>query len=231
MNFCIMLLFDTGMRCNEMILMEPEDIKPDYILVKHGKGSKERVVPKSPALSKQLMKYRILRDPLEIAQSLERKRALDADDTCTVYAHLNQPMNPEKMTAEIMEFGYIERYYDRMTGQVKLNDWLQGYGVKIVSDRDRKRGENYQKMFGRSSGWFFTDNVRFLRPQPYEPHDSWSKTPVVRITSTPGVVKNLEGDTDPVEWDSCSISPDLIKIYQQKASAFHRNVMGRGLLA
>ena len=41
-----------------MILMEPEDIKPDYILVKHGKGSKERVVPKSPALSKQLMKYR-----------------------------------------------------------------------------------------------------------------------------------------------------------------------------
>ena len=45
MNFCIMLLLDTGMRCNEMILMEPEDIKPDYILVKHGKGSKERLVP------------------------------------------------------------------------------------------------------------------------------------------------------------------------------------------
>ena len=64
----IMLLFDTGMRCNEMILMEPEDIKPDYILVKHGKGSKERVVPKSPALSKQLMKYRTLRDgPLQRA--------------------------------------------------------------------------------------------------------------------------------------------------------------------
>ena len=57
----IMLLFDTGMRCNEMILMEPEDIKQDYILVKHGKGSKERVVPKSPALSKQLVKYCTLR--------------------------------------------------------------------------------------------------------------------------------------------------------------------------
>ena len=28
----------------------------------------------------------------------------------------------------------------------------------------------------------------------------------------PGVVKNLEEDTDPVEWDSCSISPDRIKI-------------------
>lgn len=45
-----------------MILMEPEDIKPDYILVKHGKGGKERVVPKSPALSKQLIKYCALRD-------------------------------------------------------------------------------------------------------------------------------------------------------------------------
>lgn len=44
----ITLLFDTGMRCNEMIMMEPEDIKKDYIVVKHGKGNKERVVPKSP---------------------------------------------------------------------------------------------------------------------------------------------------------------------------------------
>ena len=122
MNSVFMLLFDTGMRCNEMILMEPEDIKPDYILVKHGKGSKERVVPKSPAMSKQLMKYRTTGCLFKgIPQSLGRKRALDADDICTVYAHLNQPMNPEKMTAEIMEFGYIERYYDRITGTSEVN--------------------------------------------------------------------------------------------------------------
>ena len=30
-------------------------------------------------------------------------------------------------------------------------------------------------------------------------------------SGTPGVVKNLKGDTDPVEWDSCPISPDRIK--------------------
>ena len=30
-------------------------------------------------------------------------------------------------------------------------------------------------------------------------------------SGTPGVVKNLKGDTDPVEWDRCSISPDRIK--------------------
>lgn len=53
----ITLLFDTGMRCNEMIQMVEEDIKRDYIVVKHGKGNKERVVPKSPTLSKQLLKY------------------------------------------------------------------------------------------------------------------------------------------------------------------------------
>ena len=30
-------------------------------------------------------------------------------------------------------------------------------------------------------------------------------------SGTPGVVKNLKGDTDPVEWDRCPISPDRIK--------------------
>ena len=32
------------------------------------------------------------------------------------------------------------------------------------------------------------------------------------MSDTPGVVKNLKGDTDPVEGDGCFISPDLIKI-------------------
>ena len=57
-----MLLFDTGMRCNEMILDGARGHQTGYILVKHGKGGKERVVPKSPALSKQLIKYCALRD-------------------------------------------------------------------------------------------------------------------------------------------------------------------------
>ena len=291
----ITLLFDTGMRCNEMIMMEPEDIKKDYIVVKHGKGNKERVVPKSPMLSKQLVKDILfttkamgvgigLKDrgvkhifidqwnPLEIAQSLGRKRSLDADDTCTVYfrdysldwywgtnsglkkfrsmllnkylpaqaymageeefdkylhsdnpeviqkkidkskilehnvvtgyhinplglqqvehdiemlddlmsstnypesfmkyamfnlyqpikayrfknledwlyAHLNQPMDPEEMTEKIMSFGYIERYQGREPGQMGLNKFLPCYGVKIVSDRENKRNENRNKTF------------------------------------------------------------------------------------
>lgn len=58
----IALLFDTGVRCNEMIMMEPEDVGVDYILVKHGKGSKERIVPKSSYLGKQLMRYERVRN-------------------------------------------------------------------------------------------------------------------------------------------------------------------------
>ena len=42
--------------------MVEEDIKRDYIVVKHGKGNKERVVPKSPTLSKQLLKYLYVRE-------------------------------------------------------------------------------------------------------------------------------------------------------------------------
>lgn len=87
------------------------------------------------------MKYAMF----DLHQPIKAYRFKDLEEW--LYAHLNQPMNPEKMTAEIIKFGYIERYYDRMPGQVKLNDWLQGYEVKIVSDRDRRRGENYQTMY------------------------------------------------------------------------------------
>lgn len=58
----IALLFDTGARCNEMITMEEGDVAFDYILIKHGKGGKERVVPKSPYLGKQLLKYKRVKE-------------------------------------------------------------------------------------------------------------------------------------------------------------------------
>lgn len=57
----ITLLFDTGARCNEMIQMEPDDVAQDYIIIRHGKGNKERVVPKSPYLGKQLIRYQRVR--------------------------------------------------------------------------------------------------------------------------------------------------------------------------
>lgn len=55
------ILFDTGMRLNEIVTMKREQIFDEYILV-HGKGNKERLVPVSPFLSKVLIRYQVVRD-------------------------------------------------------------------------------------------------------------------------------------------------------------------------
>ena len=56
----MMLLIDTGIRLSELTGLTEEQIKFDYIII-HGKGNKERVVPKSPLLSKWLIKYLAVR--------------------------------------------------------------------------------------------------------------------------------------------------------------------------
>lgn len=55
------LMFDTGMRINEVITLCPDQLREDHILV-HGKGNKERVVPVSAYLGKALMQYQLARD-------------------------------------------------------------------------------------------------------------------------------------------------------------------------
>lgn len=56
----MMLLIDTGIRLSELTGLAEEQIKFDYIIIR-GKGNKERVVPKSPLLSKWLIKYLAVR--------------------------------------------------------------------------------------------------------------------------------------------------------------------------
>jgi len=58
----ICVLFDTGIRLSELINLTDDCIYNDYILIKHGKGDKERVVPKSPYLSKWLFKYNVIKN-------------------------------------------------------------------------------------------------------------------------------------------------------------------------
>ncbi len=52
----LMMLFDTGIRINELIEMKEDQIQDSYIII-YGKGRKERVVPKNPLVAKTLMKY------------------------------------------------------------------------------------------------------------------------------------------------------------------------------
>ena len=59
----LLMLVDTGIRLSELTGLAGEQIKCDYIIIR-GKGSKERVVPKSPLLSKWLIKYQAVRKSL-----------------------------------------------------------------------------------------------------------------------------------------------------------------------
>jgi len=52
----LVLFFDTGIRLSELIELKDEQIHDDFILI-HGKGDKERVVPKTPIAAKWLHKY------------------------------------------------------------------------------------------------------------------------------------------------------------------------------
>ena len=64
-----------------------------------------------------------------------------------INAHLNQPMLKEEMYESIMALKVFKEYKGRPMGQDALNCKLQIYGVKIISDKMRKRGEYYQKTF------------------------------------------------------------------------------------
>lgn len=64
-----------------------------------------------------------------------------------INAHLNQPMLKEEMYKSIMALKMFKEYKGRPMGQDALNHKLQIYGVKIISDKIRKRGEYYQKTF------------------------------------------------------------------------------------
>lgn len=64
-----------------------------------------------------------------------------------INAHLNQLMLKEEMYESIMALKVFKEYKGRPMGQDALNCKLQIYGVKIISDKMRKRGEYYQKTF------------------------------------------------------------------------------------
>ncbi|MCI6016843.1 MAG: tyrosine-type recombinase/integrase [Dysosmobacter sp.] len=63
----LLLLIDTGIRMSELIGLTEEQLKYDYILIR-GKGNKERVVPKSPTLSKWLLKFLTVRKSYKYIQ-------------------------------------------------------------------------------------------------------------------------------------------------------------------
>lgn len=62
-NKCILsVLVDTGIRNLELCNIKIDDVKDGYIVIKHGKGNKERVVPISKNLKKIIFKYERIRE-------------------------------------------------------------------------------------------------------------------------------------------------------------------------
>lgn len=81
----------------------------------------------------------------DLHQPIEAYRFHDFDQW--LHAHLNQPMEKEQLREKILQFGYIEPYKDYDVGQAKLNDYLLGYHIKIMSGRDKKRKGNRDGTF------------------------------------------------------------------------------------
>ena len=81
----------------------------------------------SKSYPESFMKYAMF----NLHQPIKAYRFKDLEEW--LYAHLDQPMEKDKMQEEILSFGYIEIYNGRLLGQQNLNKYLQGYGVKIVS--------------------------------------------------------------------------------------------------
>lgn len=73
--------------------------------------------------------------------------------------------------------------------------------LRIDSPQSKKAIEAAAEQAGESATAYVVEAVRRRMEQEQ----------MLSASDTPGVVKNLVRDTDPVEWDSCSISPDRIE--------------------
>ena len=68
----LMVFFDTGIRLAELTNMKMDQIQDSYFII-YGKGRKERVVPKNPAVGKFLYKYLNAREKFFMARNCEEE--------------------------------------------------------------------------------------------------------------------------------------------------------------
>ena len=82
--------------------------------------------------------------------------------------------------------------------------------LRIDSPQSKKAIEAAAEQAGESATAYVVEAVRRRMEQEQ----------MLSASDTPGVVKNLEGDTDPVEWDRYSISPDRIESSSRRPLSF-----------
>lgn len=58
----IMMMADAGLRVREMVSLQDKEVTDEYIFVKKGKGNKQRMVYCSPAVAKEVIRYKRVRN-------------------------------------------------------------------------------------------------------------------------------------------------------------------------
>ena len=92
----------------------------------------------------------------------------------------------------------------------KWNNENYEYTQLVTQKGEKERIKQAAMQAGQSVNAYVVEAVRRRMEQEQ----------MLSASDTPGVVKNLEGDTDLVEWDSCSISPDWIESSSRRPLSF-----------
>ena len=92
----------------------------------------------------------------------------------------------------------------------KWNNENYEYTQLVTQKGEKERIKQAAKQAGQSVNTYVVEAVRRRMEQEQ----------MLSASDTPGEVKNLEGDADPVEWDSCSISPDRIESSSRRPLSF-----------
>ena len=92
----------------------------------------------------------------------------------------------------------------------KWNNENYEYTQLVTQKGEKERIKQAAKQAGQSVNTYVVEAVRRRMEQEQ----------MLSASDTPGEVKNLEGDADPVEWDSCSISPDRIESNSRRPLSF-----------
>ena len=92
----------------------------------------------------------------------------------------------------------------------KWNNENYEYTQLVTQKGEKERIKQAAKQAGQSVNTYVVEAVRRRMEQEE----------MLSALDTPGEVKNLEGDADPVEWDSCSISPDRIESSSRRPLSF-----------
>lgn len=71
-----MIMADCGLRVNELVSLENDDVFTDKLFVSHGKGDKQRMIYLTPQVGKQLIKYQRVRDAYFKGKNIPKNKML-----------------------------------------------------------------------------------------------------------------------------------------------------------